>query len=145
MIQSEQLPPLLSAQVFWDFYGEMKEGRNLRLSNLKPLRTVPLLVMDSVLWAHQLEKILIRLVHALIQGCLRLIWGAQVTLLKDLMEAFKAWRPHCVPKYKDWDDQGPVCIFCWTPFMYFFTYCMTMNMYRQLILYNLPFCAPLLM
>lgn len=37
MIQSEQLPALLSAQVFWDFYGEMKERRNLRLSDLKPL------------------------------------------------------------------------------------------------------------
>lgn len=37
MIQRVQLPPLLSAQVFGDFYDEMKEGRNLRLSNLKPL------------------------------------------------------------------------------------------------------------
>lgn len=68
MIQSEQLPPFLSAQVFWDFYGEMKEGRNLRLSNLKP----PLLVTDSVLWAHQMENTLIRLMYALTQGCLRL-------------------------------------------------------------------------
>lgn len=101
MIQRVQLPPLLSAQVFGDFYDEMKEGRNLRLSNLKPLMPVPLLVMDSVLWAHQMENRLIRLIHALTQGCLRLIWEAQVTLLKDLMEPFEAWGPHCVPKYED--------------------------------------------
>lgn len=37
MIQSEQLPPLLYVKVSLDFYCEMKEGRNLWLSNLKPL------------------------------------------------------------------------------------------------------------
>lgn len=37
MIQREQLPPLLYVQVSLDFCCEMREGRNVWLSNLKPL------------------------------------------------------------------------------------------------------------